>query len=67
MSKVGQLVTSTKTFVGEVKAELLKCNWPTRQELWESTIVVIVAVILLAIAVGFSDVILLTLMRLVLH
>ena len=67
MSKVGQIVTSTKTFVGEVQAELKKCNWPTRQELMESTIVVIVAVILLAVAVGFSDVILLTLMQLVLR
>lgn len=67
MNKAGQIVASTKTFFSEVRAELLKCNWPTRTELFESTIVVIVSVIIIAVAVGFSDVILMTLMRLVIR
>ena len=45
-----------KTFFEEVKVELKKCAWPTRPELMESTVVVIVASILLGAFVGFSDV-----------
>lgn len=42
-------------FLGEVQAELKKCAWPTRPELYESTIVVIVSVIILGSFVGVSD------------
>jgi hypothetical protein len=31
--KVGQWVGNAQTFIGEVKTELLKCNWPTKPEL----------------------------------
>ena len=43
------------TFFEEVKAELKKCAWPTRPELAESTVVVIVASVMLGAFVGFSD------------
>lgn len=46
-------------FVNEVGLELKKSAWPTRQELIESTFVVIVSVVLLGVFIGFSDVILL--------
>lgn len=64
MNKLGQLVAGTKTFLGEVQAELKKCTWPTRPELFESTVVVIVSVFILTLVVGFSDLILMWLMNL---
>ena len=42
-------------FINEVKLELKKVSWSTRQELINSTIVVIVAVIILAIFIAFCD------------
>lgn len=42
-------------FVNEVKLELKKVSWSTRQELINSTIVVIVSVIILAIYIAFCD------------
>ena len=67
MNKLAQWVGSARTFVGEVKTELLKCNWPTKPELWESTVVVMVSVAIVTVAVGFSDLILMNLMRLVIR
>ena len=42
-------------FLREVKAELIKVNWPSQSELIGSTSVVIVLTIILAIFVGFID------------
>lgn len=67
MNKVGQVFASTRNFFDEVIAELKKCAWPTRPELFESTVVVIVSVFLLAMAVGVSDLVLMWLMRLVIR
>lgn len=39
----------------QVVAELRKCTWPTRQELVESTVVVIISVALLSIYVTGLD------------
>jgi preprotein translocase subunit SecE len=44
-----------KFFLGEVVAELRKSTWPTWIELRDSTIVVVIAVIALAIFVGVAD------------
>ncbi|HKK71330.1 MAG TPA: preprotein translocase subunit SecE [Candidatus Krumholzibacteria bacterium] len=44
-----------KTFVKESWAELGKITWPNRQELAESTVVVIVSVILITIFIGLVD------------
>lgn len=67
MSKLKQAVTGIQTFMGEVQVELKKCTWPTRPELLESTVVVIVAVLILGAAVGFSDLILNMILRLVIR
>ena len=67
MSKLKQAVTGIQTFMGEVQVELKKCTWPTRSELLESTVVVIVAVLILGAAVGFSDLILNMILRLVIR
>ena len=42
-------------FLKEARAELAKVTWPTRQELYESTILVIVSVILITVFIGVVD------------
>jgi len=42
-------------FVKEAREELKKVNWPSRKELIESTKIVIVASILLAVFIGVLD------------
>ena len=46
---------STRIFVSEMVGELQKASWPTRTELRDSTIVVIVASALLGIFTSISD------------
>ena len=46
---------STRIFVGEMVGELQKASWPTRTELRDSTIVVIVAIVLLGLFTSISD------------
>ncbi len=55
MKKIKSLITNTRAFLNEVAAELRKCAWPTWSELQESTIVVIVSVVIFAIFIGVSD------------
>jgi preprotein translocase subunit SecE len=58
MKKIVELFNALKTFLGEVKAELKKCTWPTRQELFGSTMVVVISFLILAVFVGLSDMVL---------
>ena len=44
-----------KTFLKESYAELGKITWPTRAELAESTVVVIISVFLITIFIGLID------------
>jgi len=46
---------SARIFFGELVAELQKASWPTRGELKDSTIVVIVACLLLGLFTSISD------------
>ena len=55
MNRVQQAVLSVRTFFEEVWAELKKCAWPTGRELRESSIVVVVAVLLLAVYISVCD------------
>ena len=64
MSSLKETVGAVVTFFNNVIAETGKATWPTRQELYSSTVVVIVAVLLLSFFVGFSDKILVVLLRL---
>lgn len=43
-------------FLGEVKIELKKVNWPLRKEVMGSTIVVIVSVFILSFFLGMVDI-----------
>jgi preprotein translocase subunit SecE len=46
---------STRIFVGEMIGELQKATWPTRTELRDSTVVVIVAAAILGVFTSISD------------
>ncbi|MFH1498858.1 MAG: preprotein translocase subunit SecE [Verrucomicrobiota bacterium] len=46
---------STRIFFGEMVDELKKASWPTRTELRDSTIVVIVAAAILGLFTSISD------------
>ena len=67
MNRIATGWLAVRTFFDEVRAELKKCAWPTRSELMESSLVVIVSVLILSVFVGFSDVVLVSAMRLVLR
>lgn len=51
-----KLIQKPVKFLKEVKAELSKVSWSTRQELMSSTVVVIVTTGLLALYIGMIDV-----------
>ena len=53
-------------FFEQVKTELKKVVWPTRYELLNSTVVVIIATIILGIFVGFCDLVLSRIVQVVL-
>lgn len=57
----------TRQFVVDVVGELRKSSWPTRGELLESTLVVILSVILFSVYVGASDFVLGNVMRMLLR
>ena len=46
---------STRIFFGEMVGELQKATWPTRTELRDSTVVVIVAAVLLGLFTSVCD------------
>ena len=52
---MGGWFDKSKTFLKEVRVEMSKVTWPTWLELKGQTIVVIVAVLLIAAFIGFVD------------
>jgi preprotein translocase subunit SecE len=46
---------SIRIFLGEMVGELQKAAWPTKTELRDSTIVVVIAAILLGVFTSISD------------
>jgi preprotein translocase subunit SecE len=55
--------TKITTFLSEVVVELKKSAWPTRSELVDSTLVVLVTVILLGVFVALADLVLVQAVR----
>jgi len=49
------MIDKIKKFVSDVIVELKKVSWPSRDELRGSTLVVIVAVILISVFIGLVD------------
>jgi preprotein translocase subunit SecE len=60
------MIERIKLFLSETRTELKKVTWPTREELRESTIVVIVSTFIVTVFVGVVDQILSRIIRLVL-
>jgi preprotein translocase subunit SecE len=61
------MISKTKTFIGEVRVELLKASWPwdpkekgfkKYKELSDSTLIVVIAMLLLSGYIAFWDFIL---------
>jgi preprotein translocase SecE subunit len=67
MNKLTEGVVSLKTFLEEVKVELLKCTWPTRKELFGQSLVVVISVIILGAFVGLCDVVNMNLLRFIIR
>lgn len=67
MGKLQEKTKSLKVFWDDVVTETKKCSWPERQELFESTVVVIVAVVLLSVFVGVSDKVLVSVLKLIIN
>ena len=65
MEKINKFLNSIRTFVNEVGAELQKTAWPSKQELIESTMVVIVSVVMLGVFIGVCDKVLIELLDLI--
>jgi preprotein translocase subunit SecE len=55
MDKIKEYWAQIAQFFREVKAELQKVTFPTRQETIGSTIVVLVLTTIIAVYLGFSD------------
>ena len=55
MPDMGAITEKIRTFVLETIDEMRKCSWPTRDQLFESTILVIVALILSTIYLAGID------------
>ncbi len=51
------------TYVGETREELKKCNWPTREELWQSTVLVLVVIGVMGLFTVGSDFVILKVVR----
>ena len=59
------MIEKLKTFLTDTKNELKKVTWPTKEELKESTRVVIVASFLLTVFIGVIDQILSRIVKLI--
>ena len=57
------MIKQVGNFIQETKQELNKVTWPSRDELWQSTVVVIVTTLLMALFIGIVDLILSMVMR----
>ena len=55
MPKIAQWFVKTKTFFSEVKQEMKKVTWPTKAQVKNYTVVVVIASFALAIVIGLWD------------
>jgi len=58
------MLSGVNNFFKETKQELNKVTWPTRDELWQATLVVIITTGILAVFIGAVDFVLSGIMRL---
>ena len=57
------MIEKARKFLTETKAELRKVTWPTRDELTESTKIVIIATFVVTLFIGIIDQILTQIIR----
>lgn len=57
------MLGKTGVFFRETQQELNKVTWPSRNELWQATVVVIMTTLILAIFIGIVDFLLSGIMR----
>jgi preprotein translocase subunit SecE len=62
----GSRLKIVRDFFDEVLTEMRKTSWPERSELVESTLVVIISLVLLGVIVGVYDKILVELLKVIL-
>jgi preprotein translocase subunit SecE len=67
VKKSDNFIDKSMQFLREVKIELKKVTWPSRKQTMGSTVVVIVLVVIISAFLGFVDVILNALIRVVLQ
>lgn len=60
------MIEKLKTYLAETRTELMKVTWPTREELKESTRVVVIASLILTVFIGVVDQILTRLVQIIL-
>jgi len=65
LEKVKDFFTSIPRFIGEVKAEMKKVSFPTRDEVVGTTIVVLVTSVVFAIYLWLADMIIVQLFKMV--
>lgn len=58
MGKIKEIFSKIATFLNEVKVELGKVAWPSKEEVKSSTIVVIVSVFIFSIFIWLFDLLL---------
>jgi preprotein translocase SecE subunit len=56
--RVKLVARGTATFVTEVQAEVKKVTWPDRAQLKNATLVIIGFVMVMAVVIGFMDIVL---------
>jgi preprotein translocase subunit SecE len=56
--RVKVIARDTATFVTEVQAEVKKVTWPDREQLKNATLVIIGFVLVMAVVIGFMDIVL---------
>lgn len=49
------MIAKIKNFITEISVELKKVAWPTRNELFGSTVIVIIGVAIMAVYIGICD------------
>ena len=54
---MGNWLTKARLFINDTISELKKCSWPERSQLFESTVLVIITVLVLAGFVALVDLI----------
>jgi len=61
------MINKVTTFFTEVRAEMQKVTWPTREELIGSTSVVLMTMLILSAFIGIMDFIMSGLLRIILR